>query len=329
LYKELCRSKLDYAFPDGAYKCRLNVNLLCMGLEPLDFQSCLNLRSICHDLTQMTSLTVFGVAPVLVTAPHNVVLIRENRPPLKMQENTTTIAEELANCLSGSSLAWCRREQYHGELQWAMVKQRKQDKACGNTCRILSSSHRDPSYLRGQEISSNEWFSQMCLVRQRFKNREKGSLQPMALHIDVQGCQNPPAQPAHLIIGLGAMLQGHGGSGKRRDAEQLERIGEALTKSLEPVIEKLQLMAEGEKAVLVLLRPDETNGKNADLCGVWPNGTGRCTMTQMALAHANFLQVCQLQMSLALRKSLSSGKSRGLGVLKQLAQTLFDVLERV
>merc|ERR1719188_1163610 len=110
-----------------------------MGLEPLDYQCCLNLRSICHDLTQTTSLAVFGASPVLVTAPNNVVLIREKRPPLKMQENTTSIAEDMAQCLSGSSLAWSRREQYQGELQWAMVKQRKMERACGDTCRILSS----------------------------------------------------------------------------------------------------------------------------------------------------------------------------------------------
>lgn len=287
---------------------RLNlclVNLCCP--EILD-QASVVLRAKARENADKAVLEQHSLAPLLVTAPHNIVLIRDGKPPHRMEECTTQIAQTIAEFLGGASLTWSRREQYRTELRWSLVKCHGLTMLPGNGSGFLDESNRDPNFLSEDEVLGNEWFEKMLVASNRC--RAHGA----SLHLDVHGCRDPPHHPAHLIIGLGALRQG---ASSPEELAAVAAFGEQLSKSVAPVIEGLKLVPEAAPVrVLVPADPEEP----PSLSGAWQPSCGRLTQTQQALRFARFTHAVQLEMSLSLRRALVRDKDS----LSKFASSLWN-----
>lgn len=310
--------------PRDAASHRLNLCLRNLGLNLLTHDETLHLRGKARDQSGKACLVQSGLKPLLVTAPHNIVLIRDEKPPHRMEEFTTNIAERMANTLGGSSLTWSRREQYRSELRWAVVKRRGWMDLPGNDSGLLDPSNRDPNFLATDEVYDNEWFQKMLSISDQWSNQDgcryfnrKG--RPVLVHLDVHGCKDPPHHEAHLNIGLGAIRQ-HLPAGPA-SLEKLRKFGKRLIDATSGVIESLNL--EPEAVPVRVIFPQDPEDPPY-LSGSWPPTEKRHTQTQQSMTFARFTHACQLEMSLALRKSLAHHNKEA---IDRLAKKLWHVFE--
>lgn len=294
LHSEL-KATTEVDLPEEYSKCRLNAAFRSMGLPLITPDASLVMRARAREYASKACLLQLGLAPLLATAPHNIVLVRDGRPPHKMEEHTTFIADRIAARLGGTSLTWSRREQYRTELHWAMAKRRGMCRLEGNMSGLLDASNRDPNYLTADEVEENDWFRKMDFMRRRAQPKDK-----VVLHVDVHGCRGPPHHPAHLNVGLGAMRQ-H----MKDDIHTCIRFGELLRLELVKVIGFLTLQPAGKSVAVVVPEDPEDPPK---LSGAWKPSMGRYTQTQQAMSFAKFTHSVQLEFSKSLRRALFDDK---------------------
>lgn len=315
LYQELVAPS-DAELPPGVVSNRLNQCLQNLGLGLLTEDGSVFLRAKAKEFSGRAFLIENGVAPLLVTAPHNIVLVRDSRPPHRMEEHTSYIAERIASVLNGSSLTWSRRQQHRSQLRWSLAQFHGLGHLPGNGCGLLDETNRDPNFLATAEVWQNEWFQKMHSLGERFRRQ----MVPCAFHFDVHGCRNPPRHAAHLIVGLGAMRE----QAKRpEELLVLKCLRLCLKQHLGSVVDELDLEPPASSVVVVYPRADED--PPPELCGAISPELGRHTQTQQAVQFAGFAISCQLEMSLSLRKALAADKAR----VEVLARALWRACNNV
>mmetsp|Transcript_77352 Transcript_77352/g.145910 ORF Transcript_77352/g.145910 Transcript_77352/m.145910 type:complete len:804 (-) Transcript_77352:29-2440(-) len=309
---------MNSKLPKGMAKCQLNASLQSMGLTCLlTEEQNLTLRSKAREYKSKSCLVQNGLAPVLITAPHNIVLVRDGKPPHRMEESTTLIADRMAARLQGYCLTWSRREQFRTELHWAMAKRREVCQLTGNAAGVLDATNRDPNCLEELEVEDNEWFKQMKQAHDRMSSGRLATNK--LLHLDIHGCRGPPHNAAHLSIGLGALRQQQLLDGMH-DTKSITDFGRALQDGVEQVIAGLNL--EPRCAAVCVVVPDDMENPPA-MSGIWKTSSKRKTQTQQAMM-AGFAHCCQLEMSMALRRALSSNKD----ALRQFTDGLWGAYNR-
>eukprot|EP00401_Gymnodinium_catenatum_P026991 CAMPEP_0117529030 /NCGR_PEP_ID=MMETSP0784-20121206/37623_1 /TAXON_ID=39447 /ORGANISM="" /LENGTH=460 /DNA_ID=CAMNT_0005325341 /DNA_START=66 /DNA_END=1448 /DNA_ORIENTATION=- len=250
-----------------------------------------------------------GTQPVLVTAPHNIFLLRDGQPAHVMEEYTTLIAQRVARQLGGTYLVWSRAEQHRSELLWSLSNNSGQGN-CGEAGSYLDPRNRDPNYLSTDEVTHNVWFKQMLGFAERAS--AQGSRDPInarsctMLHVDVHGCRDPPCTPSHLTVGLAAMRhEADRGRGPLTVA-RVEAFGRALEAELASVLRGLPLRPKAATLVRVLLPslPADSEEPVERLSGAWRLALKRVTQSQQAVAFAGFSHSCQLELSKSLRRAL-------------------------
>lgn len=273
--------------------CLLNELLIESGFKGLRPDT---VRSLMQDLRspqgERLDVLRYGDRPMLITAPHNIYLIRDGKPPHMMEEYTTFIAQSMSKQVSGTSLAWSRVQQRRSELNW--YRGRRQGLEGHDLGRYLDRANRDPNYLDPKEIMHNSWFRKVDMIVSRFT--EETEFNVPTLHIDVHGCKDPPATPTHLTVGLAAMLnQSLAGKGML-PASEIKSFGNFLKKEFEVMLYSLDLRPRCLHQVRVLFNVEA-------MSGAWPLGERRMTQSQQAI-FAGFTHSCQLELSKALRKCL-------------------------
>lgn len=285
----------------GPAKCRLNQLLEEAGCRGLKAEA---LASFAEQLEvrarKRIEVTLEGSRPMLVTAPHNIYLRRDGHSPHVMEEYTTLIAQRLARQLGGACLSWSRAEQKRSELLWNLARIRE----APDPSSFLDRCNRDPNYLHTEEVTQNPWFRQMLRLAERWRDSKDHSIRP-TLHVDMHGCRDPPTTPSHLTVGLAAMRHEVEAGRSPLPMSRVESFGSALQAELTPVLNQLGLRPA---AVLVrVLLPALSGGRDTveRLSGAWALEERRVTQSQQAVAFAGFTHSCQLEMSKALRRSLS------------------------
>jgi len=290
--------------PSGSSKCALNELLDECGYAILRPETIRSLSAELHvRVRQNTELVEEGSRPLLVTAPHNIFLLRDGQPVHVMEEYTTLIAQRIARRLGGCCLCWSRSEQHRSELFWNLGKQRGRKDDFSNLGAYLDPRNRDPNYLTTEEVSSNSWFKQMVAFSERFCDHLSYKFRPM-LHIDCHGCRDPPCIPSHLTIGLAAMRhEAESGRGPLT-VDRVEAFGAELQSELTAALSGLNLKPAA--ALVRLLQPVLSNSEEGvePFSGAWPLHERLVTQSQQAVSYAGFSHSCQLEMSKALRKAL-------------------------
>jgi len=282
-----------------AASCRLNACFSNMGLGLLSKDTAVVLRSRARLFLGKACKQEYGVHPCMVTAPHNILLMRKRRPPRLMEESTTCIAERVGKRLRGCSLTWSRRQQFRMELKWAIMKQRGWCDLPGNESGLLDPSMRDPNAVPAATAAKSEWRCTMAGVLQGWRKLPDPCVSyKRSLHVDIHGCQDPPKHTAHLNVGLGAMSQ------VCADAGVVQAFGQRLAEALKPVVASLKLSPKATPVCIVL--PADPADPPA-LAGAWKLSSNWRTQTQLAMSEG-FTHACHLEMSMALRRALSANK---------------------
>ena len=266
---------------------------------PVDVWDLERLRELLeHDAAPRCEVVQDGDQQVLLTAPHCICLRRDGEQPHLPEDLTGSIVRSMSQELRGASLSWTAMEQRRVALLWALDKRRTT--APGQ---LLDPRNRDPNYLATAELEGNAWFGQMLAIADLWRLGH-GPERPL-LHIDVHGCRNPPESPAHLTVGLGAMcLKAHEAGGEALD--RVRAFGAALEAELGAALADLRLKPHGD-LVRVVVVPKQAS-THARFSGAWAACEGRQTCSQQAVTFAGFSQSLQLEMSKALRLSLSRNK---------------------
>jgi len=247
-----------------------------------------------QDSFPRSGVTVEGVQPVLVTAPHCIPLLRDGHPVHLVEEYTATIAQALTQKVNGTSLMWTSAEQRRVELLWSFGKKRGTK---GWT--LLDPRNRDPNYLATVELAENSWHQQMLSTAASW--RACLGQDVSTLHFDVHGCRDPPHTPSHLTVGLGAMLTEARNSGVADRVACVKAFGEALEHELTKVLTRMRLWP---KVQLIRVIVPTAWDKHMRFAGAWAPNTQRHTQTQQAVAFAGFDFSVQLEMSKTLRRGL-------------------------
>lgn len=321
LYQELKRTcAVTFA---RAAPCRLNENLHDMGFDLLPPDASLMLRSQAREHSNRCCLTVFGLKPLLATAPCNIFLAREGEPLKKLEEHTTHIAEKFATRIGGSSLTWSRREQYKSELRWAMAQRRGAANEPYNASGLFDPDNHDPGNLVAADIRGSEWYMKMATTRETFSAESVVHRFKASLHLDIHGTTKCPPEKPHLTIGLGAMVLNAAREDEhdRSPQEQILDFADALYDQVLMVIEGLRLQPEGEMLLVVIPPSPEAATKHS---GAFPPSSGRHTLTQQSVGIAGFTHACHLEMSPQLRKALFQDRD----ALNRLADAFWDNFTR-
>eukprot|EP00930_Biecheleria_cincta_P094520 TRINITY_DN8569_c0_g1_i2.p1 TRINITY_DN8569_c0_g1~~TRINITY_DN8569_c0_g1_i2.p1 ORF type:complete len:720 (+),score=102.82 TRINITY_DN8569_c0_g1_i2:30-2162(+) len=248
-----------------------------------------------------------GSNRVLVTAPHSIYLLRDGEAVHMVEEHTSDIMQGLAERLQGVRLSWTSLERQRNRKLWEFGRQQGDGSGM-----YLDARNRDPNYLLSSELPGSPWFREMASLVNEWRNRVESEAD--LLHVDVHGCRNPPASPAHLTIGLGAMY-------RRAQLESLESVAAieefaaALQRELRRVIIELKLPASGELVHVIL---GSNRNAHERFSGAWPEESHRLTQSQQAVSFAGFTHALQLEMSRDLRKILVRSK----GSVSQVACAL-------
>lgn len=248
-----------------------------------------------EDLVPRCEVTVEGVRPILVTAPHCIALLRDGWEPHLVEEYTAQVARGLAKKLSGSSLMWTSTEQRRVELLMSLGRKR-----CSLGSDLLDPRNRDPNHLLTSEVSNNEWFKLMLDTTMAWRE-DLGQTVP-TLHVDVHGCKDPPATPSHLTVGLGAMMRKAEGSGKPRKIARVQQFGKLLERKLDQVLSSVPLQPRALSVRVIVPDGKAAQSNHTRFAGAWALDTRRHTQTQQAVAFAGFEHAVQLEMSKALRR---------------------------
>merc|ERR1719433_2158266 len=99
------------------------------------------------------------------------------------------------------------------------------------------------------------------------------------LHLDVHGCRDPPHHGAHLLVGMGAMLER---CNTPQLVAELDEFGEAVKKVAREVIAGLALQPKAEPVLIVI--PDDLEDPPT-LSGMWPQSSSRLTQTQQSCTY--------------------------------------------
>lgn len=297
-------------------RCYLNDMLADAGFRVLRPQS---VEALHADLEvrvrQRMEVAEEGSRPILVTAPHNVFLLRDGQEPHVMEEYTTLIAQRLARQLSGTCLSWSRAEQYRTELLWFLARHQGHSEKDGDPGVLLDPRNRDPNYLSAEELTNNQWFQQVSSLADAWRD-SLGHERPL-LHVDVHGCRDPPFTPSHLTVGLAAMKREVDSGKGPVPLARFETFAAALEAELSSALRCLELRP---KALLVRVLVPESEDENGieRLSGAWPTSSRRFTQSQQAISFAKFTHSCQLEMSKALRRALVKNDRTGINLGKVL-----------
>jgi len=290
----------------SAGRCSLNDSLDEAGFKCLLPETIAELTADLETrIRQRVEVLDEGRRPVLITAPHNIYLRRDGQPPHVMEEYTTLIAQRLARTLYGTCLTWSRAEQRRTELLWFLSRH------CGDGSEagaMLDPRNRDPNYLTPDEVLQNPWFKHMAKIADQWQG-PSGQNKP-TLHVDIHGCKDPPATPSHLTVGLGAL---------RREADagrgivftrSVDAFAASLESELGAVLSGMDLRPRATLVRVLLPSPaDDLDGGASAPCerlsGAWAVSEGRVTQSQQAVSFAGFSHSCQLEMSQALRRTLT------------------------
>jgi len=246
------------------------------------------------DSSPRFAVTVEGVRPMLVTAPHCIALLRDGQPAHLVEEYTAAIAQALTQKVNGTSLMWTPAEQRRVELLWSFGKKR------GNGgWQLLDPQNRDPNFLSALELAQNPWHQLM--LRTAVSWRTSLHQDVSMLHVDVHGCRDPPHTPSHLTVGLGAMLTEARNSGVPERVSLVKAFGEALEEELTKVLTSMRLWP---KVQMIRVIVPTAWDKHMRFAGAWAPSTQRHTQTQQAVSYAGFAYSVQLEMSKTLRRAL-------------------------
>mmetsp|Transcript_19656 Transcript_19656/g.42783 ORF Transcript_19656/g.42783 Transcript_19656/m.42783 type:complete len:476 (+) Transcript_19656:90-1517(+) len=287
--------------------CKLNERFKEAGYLCLKTDTCNALaQKLEEHLRERIEVIIEGSRRLLVTAPHNIYLIRDGHDPHVMEEYTTLIAKSIARHLGGACLIWSRTEQRRSELNWFLA--RAQGHKDTNAGCLLDQHNRDPNYLTRKEVLQNPWFLQMSRLAASWSSIDADMSPLPTLHVDVHGCKDPPESPSHLTIGLGAMREEAESKGNFTGLtiSRVEAFGAALKVELGTVLSGLDLPRHqgcGE-LVRVLCPSTLETGSYEHLSGAWAPKVGRLTQSQQAVQYAGFTHSCQLELSKALRLTL-------------------------
>jgi hypothetical protein len=251
-----------------------------------------------HRQESVCSLTRHGKRPILVTAPHNIHLLRGDRVPPLRDVHTEQIAQAIAEDFGGTCLCWSQKEQRTSEHLWVLSGQ------LGDEGSLLRPGNLDPNFLSAEELPDSEWHQLILSTASPWRRLQA------TFHMDVHGCQDPPASPSHLTIGLGAMLQkAEGFAEAALVMGQVEALGEALQAELPHVLASIIPFKE-HAAQLVRIVPHRENSKecSSSALGAWPVESGRYTQSQQAVLFAGFTHSVQLEMSTALRGAIAKDR---------------------
>jgi len=284
-------------------RCHLNEVFADAGFRLLRQQSVDQLvidLEVC--VRQRIEVVEEGHRPVLVTAPHNIFLLRDGEAPHVMEEYTTLIAQRIARQLGGTSLSWSRSEQYRSELLWSLARHQGHTEKVGDLGVLLDPRNRDPNYLVAEELMQNLWFQQVSSLADQWRD-SLGRARPL-LHVDVHGCRDPPCTPSHLTVGLAAMRHEVDSGQSPLTPARFQTFIITLEAELSNALRCLDL---GPKSALVrVLAPDLAaleDGKER-LSGACPPSVKHFTQSQQAVSFAKFTHSCQLEMSKSLRRVL-------------------------
>ena len=99
LHKEL-KSQTEAELPANVAKCRLNATLYSIGLRCFSPEASLVMRAKAREYSGKATLVQHGLCPLLFTAPHNIVLVRDGKPPHRMEESggATCLTSLLTTC---------------------------------------------------------------------------------------------------------------------------------------------------------------------------------------------------------------------------------------
>lgn len=282
-----------------------------------DANDLVDLRRYREAIQPRFELSRKGDRPVLITAPHCIYLRRDGHEPHLAEKFTREVGEALAEELQGSFLTWTGVEQRWSQRLVVACK-RRCGKDLSDLQEILDPRNRDPNYLLADEVWDNPWFKTMQGAAQDWRMAFGSGVQ--MLHVDVHGCQDPPATPSHLTVGLGAMQEcaarlslDHEELMVFRDALQaeltivLDRLGPVLQKSMAAGADAQAAPSAPSALVRVILdtkaRPDQHRARS--FVGAWAAGSRRLTQTQQAISCAHFTHAVQLELSRALRRALA------------------------
>jgi len=250
-----------------------------------------------------------GQAPFIATAPHNIFLRRDGDKPHMREDFTGAIAQELARGVRGCALCWTKVVQWRTEFRYALTHRHKAQAAGDKkSVDMLDASNRDPNFLHVDELPKNPWF---CRLEAWAADHRSADQCCQALHVDVHGCQDPPKNPSHVIIGLRAMSQ-HVESlkqGPEREQAQhrLDVFGQMLkhkvASNLAPAV--AGIIALGD-IVNVTGVGTSAGGNLYDdvLTGGYPKSTKRRTLSQQSVLHVGMSHSLQLEISMLFRKVL-------------------------
>jgi len=283
-------------------RCQLNELLSEAGFSCLRSDTINELvKELEARIRQRVEVTGDGTRSVLVTAPHNIYLLRDGQPPHIMEEYTTLIAQRVARQLGGVCLSWTRSEQYRSELLWLLARHQGDDTDSGA---LLDPQNRDPNFLCVDELVQNVWFQEMQGIGLRWNEDSLGGSRP-TLHVDVHGCRDPPCSPSHMTVGLAAMRHESDAGRGSIPLRRVEAFGAALESELSSMLRGLDLRPRS--ALVRVLLPELASAPDGvePFSGAWAPASRRFTQTQQAITYAKFTHSCQLEMSKALRRILS------------------------
>ena len=254
-----------------------------------------------------TEVTTYGSRRIVVTAPHCIPLCRDGHPTHKREEWTRVLALRIAKTMRGSALTWSKQV-------WEELGS-KPDPA-----------HRDPNYLRADELESNAWSQQLGRMVEGAP----------AFHVDLHGARDPSeasGHSAHVHLGLMAM--------KRSPCPRVHHACEVLRSALAAELAQWAyelcdgsisgVCGDGQAADgSPLLRgyPVVEPNPQRRLTGALDPEGGRLTMTQQSVRFGCSHSV-QIELSKTVREILARKDSKGCRQLRNsFAMALFRAWER-
>ena len=149
-------------------------------------------------------------ASVIFTAPHTLLLHRDNGIPHVCEDYTGTLARRFAEIVRGGFVTWAEHER-------ARVKVLPEP----------DRTNRDPNYLTNEELLESPWFHALHSGRRNGQGRRW-------LHIDLHGMRgpndsNPVKERPDCIMGTAAMERRYG-------PEVAQRFRDNLSAMVEPIL---------------------------------------------------------------------------------------------
>jgi hypothetical protein len=237
------------------------------------------------DWTARVEKIIEGCTPIIFTAPHTLLLHRDDNEHHKQEDYTGYLARSFSKITQGMCVTWTDRER-------ARIKENGEPDAL----------NRDPNYLLDEELPYSPWLVRMkeCLA---FLDRKIGpavteEARHIRLLIDVHGMSD--RHESDCVIGTAAVATANG-------SERQAALHDALSRSLNSVLCRAGL------------QPVQFNSTSSgtSFSGQWHPSTCRNTLSQMAanatlfepIIHASRIPVLtpiQMELSHRFRKRLAA-----------------------